>query len=232
MSARLIGEALELRGIEPLVQALLILRKGEILAGEEGVRAEDHRHAGLDAELAGQLPAADHRVQHLRHRSCRAPACGRSGSPRWARSRGGTDGPRRPVCARRGGPAISGPVHEVSSNSLDQVNELITAKPLLKRCSTLASMASYWFWPHGIEVLGHAAQNLDRVEQLVHRRPWCWWRGNRSRWAGPGRDSAPACSTAGCRAGGRWHRTRSARRGTAATDRSGGRFWFRPWVML
>src|SRR5262245_39307901 len=46
-------------------------------------------------------------------------------------------------------PAISGPVHEVSSNSLDQVNELITPNPLAKRCSTLTSAASYWFEPHG-----------------------------------------------------------------------------------
>src|ERR1035437_2837972 len=46
-------------------------------------------------------------------------------------------------------PAISGPVHDVSSNSLLQVKELMIAKPLLNRCSTLASMASYWLVPHG-----------------------------------------------------------------------------------
>src|SRR3954447_8992437 len=47
-------------------------------------------------------------------------------------------------------PAISGPVHDVSSNNLDHVKELMTAKPLLNRCSTFASMASYWFLPHGL----------------------------------------------------------------------------------
>src|SRR5574340_1018240 len=39
-------------------------------------------------------------------------------------------------------PAISGPQNDVSSKSFDQVNELITENPLLKRRSTLTSMAS------------------------------------------------------------------------------------------
>src|SRR5262249_5081419 len=60
-------EADELRRVEPLVEALLVLRQRETLAAEERVRAEDHRRARLDAELAGDHPTADNRVQDLRH---------------------------------------------------------------------------------------------------------------------------------------------------------------------
>src|SRR5215469_1291191 len=50
------------------------------------------------------------------------------------------------------GPEISGPQKEVSSKSFDQVKEANRLNPLLKRCSTFASMASYWFFPHGLEL--------------------------------------------------------------------------------
>ena len=56
-----------MRRIEPLLQRLLIARQREILAVEEGIRAEHDRHAGLEIELARQLPSSHHRIGDLRH---------------------------------------------------------------------------------------------------------------------------------------------------------------------
>ena len=48
------------------------------------------------------------------------------------------------------------------------MKELITLKPLLKRCSIFTSIASYWFLPHGLLFSVMPPRMRDRVEQLVH----------------------------------------------------------------
>src|SRR5262249_16629343 len=67
------------------------------------------------------------------------------------------------------GPEISGPKNDVSSKSFDQVKAVSKPNPLLKRCSTFTSIASYWFFPQGFEALftpPHSGMGRTRSKKL------------------------------------------------------------------